>query len=196
MNLTKSSPNQSLLGAAMALRRTTIREGRPFPLGATWDGLGVNFALFSAHATRVELCIFDDAGEKEIERFDLPEYTDEVWHGYVPDRAARHRLRLSRSRALRAGCRPPVQSEQAVDRSLCPAAGRRVAVGSSELFGYRLDHPTRTNPTTNATARRNAQVPGHRSGLYLGSLSASRRRRGRAPSFTRCTSRDSRSVIR
>ena len=100
MNLTKSSPNQSLLGAAMALRRTTIREGKPFPLGATWDGLGVNFALFSAHATKVELCLFDDAGETEIERIDLPEYTDEVWHGYRPDRAARHRLRLSRAWAL------------------------------------------------------------------------------------------------
>ncbi|MET4631491.1 hypothetical protein ABIB83_008555 [Bradyrhizobium sp. I1.8.5] len=52
-----------------------------FPLGATWDGLGVNFALFSAHATKVELCLFDDAGETEIERIELPEYTDEVWHG-------------------------------------------------------------------------------------------------------------------
>ena len=85
MTSPKSSPNQSLLGAALLLRRTTIREGKPFPLGATWDGLGVNFALFSAHASKVELCIFcDHAGEEEIERFDLPEYTDEVWHGYVP----------------------------------------------------------------------------------------------------------------
>ena len=57
----------------------------PFPLGATWDGLGVNFAIFSAHATRVELCLFDDAGEQELERLELPEYTDEVWHGYLPD---------------------------------------------------------------------------------------------------------------
>jgi len=64
--------------------RVLIREGRPFPLGATWDGLGVNFALFSANATRVELCIFDDAGETELERIELPEYTDEVWHGYLP----------------------------------------------------------------------------------------------------------------
>src|SRR5687767_4697635 len=62
-----------------------IREGRPFPLGATWDGLGVNFALFSAHATRVELCLFDAAGEQELERIDLPEFTDEVWHGYLSD---------------------------------------------------------------------------------------------------------------
>ncbi len=66
-------------------RRSRLSEGHPFPLGATWDGLGVNFALFSANATKVELCLFDDAGEKEIERIELPEYTDEIWHGYVHD---------------------------------------------------------------------------------------------------------------
>jgi glycogen operon protein len=54
-------------------------------LGTTWDGLGVNFALFSANATKVELCLFDHAGEKELERIALPEYTDEVWHCYLPD---------------------------------------------------------------------------------------------------------------
>lgn len=64
---------------------TRIREGLPFPLGATWDGLGVNFALFSANATKVELCIFDSAGEQEIARIELPEYTDEIFHGYLPD---------------------------------------------------------------------------------------------------------------
>jgi isoamylase len=40
------SPNQSLLGAALLMRGASMREGKPFPLGATWDGLGVNFALF------------------------------------------------------------------------------------------------------------------------------------------------------
>ena len=62
-----------------------LLEGSPNPLGATWDGLGVNFALFSANATRVELCLYDDAGEREVARATLPEYTDEVWHGYLPD---------------------------------------------------------------------------------------------------------------
>src|SRR4051794_28708298 len=62
-----------------------IREGRPHPLGASWDGLGVNFALFSANAAKVELCLFDEKGEQELERIALPEYTDEVWHGYLPD---------------------------------------------------------------------------------------------------------------
>ncbi len=54
-------------------------------MGATWDGLGVNFALFSAYATKVELCLFDDEGKRELERIELPEFTDEVWHGYLPD---------------------------------------------------------------------------------------------------------------
>ncbi|WP_075220766.1 glycogen debranching protein GlgX [Acuticoccus yangtzensis] len=62
-----------------------LREGRPVPLGATWDGLGVNFAIFSANATKVELCLFDASGEVELERITLPEFTDEVWHGYLPD---------------------------------------------------------------------------------------------------------------
>ena len=65
--------------------RSRLREGQPFPLGATWDGLGVNFALFSAHATKVELCLFDIEGKEETDRIELPEYTDEVWHGYLPD---------------------------------------------------------------------------------------------------------------
>ncbi|WP_232628297.1 glycogen debranching protein GlgX [Methylobacterium sp. Leaf118] len=67
------------------ISRSRIREGSPHPRGATWDGRGVNFALFSAHATKVELCLFDDDGKNEIERIELPEYTDEVWHGYLPD---------------------------------------------------------------------------------------------------------------
>ncbi len=67
------------------LHRSRVREGHAFPLGANWDGLGVNFALFSANATRVELCLFDIEGKRELERIELPEYTDEVWHGYLPD---------------------------------------------------------------------------------------------------------------
>src|SRR5512146_875553 len=62
-----------------------VTAGAPHPLGATWDGLGVNFALFSANATKVELCLFDKDGRRELERIELPEYTDEVWHGYLPD---------------------------------------------------------------------------------------------------------------
>jgi glycogen operon protein len=63
-----------------------IRPGSPYPLGATWDGVGVNFAIFSEHATKVELCLFDSADAKrESQRIELPEHTDMVWHGYLPD---------------------------------------------------------------------------------------------------------------
>src|SRR5580700_6545326 len=62
-----------------------IWEGTSNQQGATWDGLGVNFSLFSANATKVELCLFDPTGTHEIQRIELPEYTDEVWHGYLPD---------------------------------------------------------------------------------------------------------------
>jgi glycogen operon protein len=60
-----------------------VREGLPHPLGATWDGKGVNFALFSANATKVELCLFDAEGQRETGRITLPEYTDQIFHGWV-----------------------------------------------------------------------------------------------------------------
>jgi isoamylase len=66
-------------------RPSRLDPGSPYPLGATFDGLGTNFAVFSAHAEKIELCIFDPAGKREIARYELPEWTDEVWHGYLPD---------------------------------------------------------------------------------------------------------------
>ena len=62
----------------------TLEEGAPHPLGATYTGRGVNFAVFSAHATKVQVCLYDDAGTTELACITLPEYTDEVWHGFVP----------------------------------------------------------------------------------------------------------------
>ena len=62
-----------------------LSAGTSSRLGASWDGRGTNFALFSANAHKVELCIFDIDGRRELERIELPEYTDEVWHGYLPD---------------------------------------------------------------------------------------------------------------
>ena len=64
---------------------SSLREGWPHPLGATWDEQGVNFSLFSANATKVEVCLFNEDGTRELQRIELPEYTDEIWHGYVPD---------------------------------------------------------------------------------------------------------------
>lgn len=62
-----------------------VWPGQPHPLGATWDGSGTNFSLFSAYAEKVELCLFDGEGKKEVARIALPEYTDEIWHSYLPD---------------------------------------------------------------------------------------------------------------
>jgi isoamylase len=63
---------------------TEVWQGQSHPLGATWDGQGVNFALFSRHAEKVELCLFDDTGRKEIQRIALRERSDFVWHAYLP----------------------------------------------------------------------------------------------------------------
>ncbi|GBH27353.1 glycogen debranching protein GlgX [Burkholderia vietnamiensis] len=62
-----------------------LEPARCYPLGATWDGPGTNVAGFSAHAQRIQLCVFDPTGRKELARLDLPECTDEVWHGYLPN---------------------------------------------------------------------------------------------------------------
>jgi glycogen operon protein len=64
---------------------TAILPGRPYPRGATWDGEGVNFALFSEHAGRVELCLFDLDGKTEVQRIVMREQTDMVWHCYLPE---------------------------------------------------------------------------------------------------------------
>lgn len=61
-----------------------LAPGTPHPLGATWDGGGINFALFSANAERVQLCLFEATGHRELARLDLPECTNGIWHGYLP----------------------------------------------------------------------------------------------------------------
>ena len=62
-----------------------LTGGTPYRLGASWDGRGTNFALFSANATKVELCLFDNQGRRELERIELPERNEHVWHGYLND---------------------------------------------------------------------------------------------------------------
>src|SRR5438477_2986387 len=64
-----------------------LTGGTSSRLGATWDGSGTNFALFSANAEKVELCLFETSGRREIERIALPERTEDVWHGYLPQAA-------------------------------------------------------------------------------------------------------------
>src|SRR5919107_118445 len=117
---------------------TAVWPGRPYPRGATWDGLGVNFALFSAHAAKVELCLFDDAGERELERIELPEYTDEVWHGYLPE------ARPGTIYAYRVhGPYAPEEGHRFNPNKLLLDPYARAIVGEltwgPELFGYKLE---------------------------------------------------------
>ncbi len=72
----------------MNMAQQTMQAGDHHLLGAHCDGKGVNFALFSAHAERVELCLFDSTGHKEVGRYDLPSRTHDVWHGYFPKLSA------------------------------------------------------------------------------------------------------------
>jgi glycogen operon protein len=69
----------------MAKPFSTVWLGRPYPLGANWDGEGVNFSLYSSNAERVELCVFDGRGRRELQRIPMPEQTDQVWHAYLPE---------------------------------------------------------------------------------------------------------------
>ena len=125
----------------MRLDSPRTRPGGPYPLGATWDGAGVNFALFSDHATGVELCLFD-AGDptKEMERIPMVERTNQVWHVYLPEG------------------RPGLHYGYRVDGPYDPGAGHRFnsnkllldpyakAIAgaidwSDAIFGYRIGDP-------------------------------------------------------
>jgi glycogen operon protein len=115
--------------------------GQPYPLGAIWDGAGVNFALFSEHASAVELCLFDGPeGNQEVARIPLTEQTDQVWHVYLPE------------------VRPGQRYGYRVHGPYEPAAGHRFnpakllldpyakAIAgairwSDKLFGYEIGHP-------------------------------------------------------
>ncbi len=69
----------------MINRSLAVWPGSPYPLGATWDGEGVNFALFSERAEGVELCLFDPKGRREVHRITMRWQTDHVWHCYLPE---------------------------------------------------------------------------------------------------------------
>ncbi|MEO7055371.1 MAG: glycogen debranching enzyme GlgX, partial [Caldimonas sp.] len=71
--------------SSSALPISAVWLGTPYPRGATWDGQGVNFAVFSESAERVELCIFDREGKNELQRIEVRERTDHVWHCYLPE---------------------------------------------------------------------------------------------------------------
>ncbi len=118
----------------------TLEEGNSHPRGATPTDRGVNFALFSAHAERVEVCIFDDAGEREIARIALPEYTDEVWHGFIPGLkpGTRYGYRVH-------GRYEPENGHRFNHNKLLLDPYAKAHIGelkwAPELFGYTMGHP-------------------------------------------------------
>ncbi len=115
-----------------------VKEGSPAAHGAIWDGKGTNFTLFSAHATKVEVCLYDPGGETELERIALPEYTDQVWHGYIPDvpPGSVYGYRVS-------GPYAPLEGHRFNPNKLLLDPYARAHTGQlkwgPELFGYTLD---------------------------------------------------------
>ena len=114
--------------------------GKPYPLGAHWDGLGINFAVFSANAARIDLCLFSANGRKELTRITLPECTDEVWHGYLPHAA------IGTVYGYRTfGAYEPANGHRFNPHKLLLDPYARQLSGpvrwSDALFGYRLQSP-------------------------------------------------------
>ena len=129
------------------------KPGTPYPLGATWDGRGVNFALFSEHATGVELCLFDDDDPaRELRRVTLPEQTDGVWHGFFSDvqPGQRYGYRVHGPCGPRGG--PPLQPEQGPARSLRQGDRPAPCRWADELFGYPIGAAEETSRGTSGTA--------------------------------------------
>ena len=117
-----------------------LEAGRPYPLGATFDGSGVNFAVFSAHAWKIELCVFDTHGGRERVRYVLPECTDEIWHGYLPD------AQPGLVYGFRAhGPYDPRRGHRFNPNKLLIDPYARQLLGavqwSDAVFGYRVQHP-------------------------------------------------------
>ena len=120
-----------------------VWPGRPYPLGAAYDGGGTNFSLFSEVAEKVELCLFDEEGNEQ--RVALEEVDASCWHGYLPVGGARAALRLPGARALGAGARASAATRPSCCSTRTPRPSRARSTGTR-----------RASRTTSATrARRN-----------------------------------------
>jgi isoamylase len=127
-----------------------VWPGSPYPLGATWDGIGVNFALFSEHATGVDLCLFDSpyAG-RESHRIPLRQRTEQVWHGYLPEvrPGQLYGYRVHGPYDLREGHR--FNPAKLVFDPYAKAVGRNVRWHDS-MFGFTIDSPDSRDDRDNA----------------------------------------------
>src|SRR3569833_3209906 len=126
----------------MSKYKTAVWPGVPYPLGASWDGEGVNFSLFSEHAEQVELCIFDGKGRRIVETIDMCWQTDQVWHCYLPE------ARPGTLYGYRVhGPYDPERGHRFNSKKLLTDPYAKQLVGplrwSDALFGYALNHPDR-----------------------------------------------------
>src|SRR5690554_5051654 len=137
----------------MAQSRFSVWPGHPYPLGASWNGEGVNFALFSENAEKVELCLFDKSGRRELGRIAMPEQTDQVWHCFLPE------VRPGQLYAYRVhGPYDPANGHRFNANKLLLDPYANAIAGdvawSDALFGYRIDskaqdlQPDRRNSAT------------------------------------------------
>ncbi len=162
-----------------------LLPGAPYPLGANWDGLGVNFAVFSSNAHRIEVCLFDSTSRKELMRFDLPECTEEVWHGYLPGAHPKHR------HGFRAhGPYQPQHRHRLNPHKLLLDPYAKKLVGpwrwSDILFGYRV-HSNRLDMSMETAATPRPQCPNASSPTTpsTGPAAHGRTCRGAKPSSTK-----------
>jgi glycogen operon protein len=125
----------------MAMGNLRVWPGNPYPRGAAWDGSGVNVAIFSEHASKVELCLFDSVDSvRESHRIPLPERTQMIWHGYFPDlRPGQiYGFRVHGPYDPKSGHR--FNPNKVVLDPYAQAIGRNVR-WDDDLFGYRLGDP-------------------------------------------------------
>ena len=145
-----------------------VWPGQAYPLGASWDGEGVNFALFSEHAEKVELCLFDDRGRREITRIPMQWQTDQVWHCYLPE------ARPGQLYGYRVyGPYDPVNGHRFNPNKLLIDPYARDIVGSvrwnDALFGYTIGDKARGPAARSAQQRpRRAEITGDRYRVHLG----------------------------
>ncbi len=172
-----------------------IRPGHPYPLGATWDGMGVNFALFSEHATKVELCLFDSTEDQvETKRVALPEQTDRVWHIYLPD------VEPGQLYGYRVhGAYEPAKGQRFNNHKLLldPYAkeiGRDLRWGD-ELFAYKTGDPEADLAYDDRDSAAFAPSRAYPTPRLIGATIASPRRPGTKPLSTKSTSKASPSSI-
>ena len=173
-----------------------VWPGQPYPLGATWTGLGVNFAIYSSHATRVESVPvrFGATRPPPSACVPLPEQTDMVWHGYLPDIRPGQLYGYRVHGPVRPGRRAPLQSATRSSSIRTPRRSAGRSAGTTRCSATPSAPRTRTCRSTRATTRRLRRSPRSSIRRSPGATTGRRARRGTRRSSTRCTSRASRKL--